>query len=158
LGGSDFVPPAKPRETKIFRQEFFKLGYVEGKNIAFEYRDAEGRSDRLPAVADELVRLKVDVIVTASTVGVLAAKNATGTIPIVFYGLGDPVATGWSIAWRGLEETSRGSPSFRRCWPANDWSYSRKQFSSSPVWACFGIHKIPALHNNGKRAKSRHEN
>src|SRR5262245_55836208 len=61
--------------AEVFRREFFKLGYVEGKNIAFEYRDAD-KPDRLPAVADELVRLKVDVIVTASTVGALAAQNA----------------------------------------------------------------------------------
>ena len=80
--------------TEVSRREFRALGYVEGKNIAFEYRDAEGKPDRLPAVADELVRLKVDVIVTASTVGALAAKNATRTIPIVFYSAGDPVATG----------------------------------------------------------------
>ncbi len=71
--------------AEVFRREFRALGYVEGKNIAFEYRYAEGKLDRLPAVADELVRLKVDVIVTASTVGALAAKNATSTIPIVFY-------------------------------------------------------------------------
>src|SRR4030095_112908 len=80
--------------TEGFRREFRALGYVEGKNIAFEYRDAEGKPDRLPAVADELVPLKGDVIVTASTVGALAAKNATRTIPIVFYSAGDPVATG----------------------------------------------------------------
>jgi putative tryptophan/tyrosine transport system substrate-binding protein len=80
--------------TEGFRRELLKLGYVEGKNIAFEYREAEGKLDRLPAVADELVRLKVDVIVTASTAGALAAKNTTRTIPIVFYSAGDPVATG----------------------------------------------------------------
>lgn len=80
--------------SEVFRREFLKLGYVEGKNIAFEYRDAEGKPDRLPAVAGELVRLKVDVIVTASTIAALAAKNATRTIPIVFYSSGDPVATG----------------------------------------------------------------
>jgi len=80
--------------SEAFRREFFKLGYVEGKNIAFEYRDAEGKPDRFPAVADELVRLKVDVIVTASTAGALAAKNATRTIPIVFYSAVDPVVTG----------------------------------------------------------------
>jgi ABC-type uncharacterized transport system substrate-binding protein len=80
--------------AEVFRREFRALGYIEGKNIAFEYRDAEGKPDRLPTVADELVRLKVDVIVTASTVGALAAKKATRTIPIVFYSAGDPVATG----------------------------------------------------------------
>jgi putative ABC transport system substrate-binding protein len=70
------------------------LGHVEGKNIAFEYRYTEGKLDRLPAFADELVRLKVDVFLASSTVEVLAAKNATSTIPIVFYSGGDPVAGG----------------------------------------------------------------
>jgi putative tryptophan/tyrosine transport system substrate-binding protein len=144
--------------TEVSRREFRALGYVEGKNIAFEYRDAEGKPDRLPAVADELVRLKVDIIVTASTVGALAAKNATRTIPIVFYSAGDPVATGLvdSLARPGGNIT--GSPSFRRCWLANDWSYSRKPFPSSPAWPCCGIHRIQSLHNNGKRANSQHEN
>src|SRR5215510_2110783 len=87
-------PSRQAPGTEAFWREFRALGYVEGKNIAFEYRDAEGKPDRLPAVADELVRLKVDVIVTASTVGTLAAKNATRTIPILFYSAGDPVATG----------------------------------------------------------------
>jgi putative ABC transport system substrate-binding protein len=80
--------------AELFRREFRALGYVEGKNITFEYRDAEGKPERLPAVADELVRLKVDVLVTASTRGALSAKNATRTIPIVFYNVSDPVATG----------------------------------------------------------------
>jgi putative tryptophan/tyrosine transport system substrate-binding protein len=82
-------PGAEP-----FRREFRALGYVEGKNVAFEYRYAEGKLDRLPAVADELVRLKVDVIITASSASSLAAKNATTTIPIVFHNISDPVATG----------------------------------------------------------------
>jgi len=69
-------------------------GYVEGKNIAIEIRYAENKLERLPALADELVRLKVDVIVTAGTPATLAAKNATKTIPIVFFGVGDPVPTG----------------------------------------------------------------
>ena len=82
-------PGAEP-----FRREFRVLGYVEGKNVAFEYRYTEGKLDRLPAVADELVRLKVDVIVTASSASSLAAKNATRTIPIVFLNVSDPVAIG----------------------------------------------------------------
>jgi putative ABC transport system substrate-binding protein len=77
-----------------FRREFRKLGYVEGKNIAFEYRYADGKLEGLPAQADELVRLKVDVLVAAQTVATLAAKNATRAIPIVFYGVSDPVASG----------------------------------------------------------------
>ena len=70
------------------------LGYVEGKNIAFEYRHADNKLDRLPALADELVRLKVDLFVTPGINEALAAKNATRTIPIVFSSGADPVAAG----------------------------------------------------------------
>jgi putative tryptophan/tyrosine transport system substrate-binding protein len=71
-----------------------ELGWVEGRNIAFESRFADGRLDRLPQLAAELVRLNVDVIVAGSTPGVLAAKASTGTIPIVMVTTGDPVAGG----------------------------------------------------------------
>jgi putative tryptophan/tyrosine transport system substrate-binding protein len=77
-----------------FRQELHSLGYVEGKNILIEYRYAEGKLDRLPELAKELVGVKVDLIVTTSTQSVLAAKNATRTIPIVFAAVQDPVASG----------------------------------------------------------------
>jgi putative tryptophan/tyrosine transport system substrate-binding protein len=70
------------------------LGYVEGNNIAFEYRFADDQLDRLPALADELVRLKVDVLLTPGTPGALALKKATRTIPIVFIDVTDPVAAG----------------------------------------------------------------
>jgi putative ABC transport system substrate-binding protein len=74
--------------------ELRALGYVEGKNIAFDYRYAENKLDRLPALADELVRLKVDVLVTPGTPAAIAAKNATRTIPIVFFRVSDPVPLG----------------------------------------------------------------
>ena len=75
-----------------FQRELRKLGYIEGKNIAIEFRSADNKLDRLPGLADELVRLKVDVLFTRSTTDALAAKNATRTIPIVFIsGSGDPV-------------------------------------------------------------------
>jgi putative ABC transport system substrate-binding protein len=70
------------------------LGYVDGKNIVFEYRYANNKLDRLPALADELVRLKVDVLLTPGTPGALALKTATKTIPIVFFDVTDPVAAG----------------------------------------------------------------
>jgi putative ABC transport system substrate-binding protein len=79
---------------ELFQREFRNSGYVEGKNIAIEYRSAENKLDRLPALADELVRLKVDVLITGSTAATLAAKNATKTIPIVFLSRSDPVALG----------------------------------------------------------------
>jgi len=74
--------------------ELRALGYVEGKNIAFDYRYADNKLDRLPALADELVRLKVDVLVTPGTPAAIAAKNATSTIPIVFFRVSDPVPLG----------------------------------------------------------------
>ena len=82
------------RLGEIFRRRLLELGYVEGKNIAFEYRYADDKFDRLPALADELVRLNVDVLVTSSAPAALAAKNATRTIPIVFLSVADPVAAG----------------------------------------------------------------
>jgi putative ABC transport system substrate-binding protein len=76
------------------RQGLRELGYVEGKNITIEDRWAEGNLDRLPALAAELVRLKVDVIVTNGTPAAVAAKNATSTIPIIMTAGIDPVVAG----------------------------------------------------------------
>ena len=77
-----------------FRQELSKLGWIEGKNITIEYRFAEGKTDRLPELAAELVRLKVDLIVTTGRAPALAAKSATTTIPIVMTAFPDPVGEG----------------------------------------------------------------
>src|SRR5882724_12866343 len=77
-----------------FRQGLRDLGYVEGQNIRFEFRSAEGHLDRLPELAAELVRLKVDIIVTWFTPTTLAAKQATREIPIVMADTGDPVGMG----------------------------------------------------------------
>src|SRR5690349_14150779 len=77
-----------------FRQELGKLGWIEGKNIAIEYRFAESKADRLPELAADLVRLKVDLIVTRATTVTLAAKRATTTIPIVIAAAADPVNAG----------------------------------------------------------------
>jgi putative ABC transport system substrate-binding protein len=78
-----------------FRQGLRQLGYVEGKNIIIEYRSAEGTLDRLPGLAAELVRLKVDIIVTAGPIPTRAAKEATSTIPTVMTNDPDPVANGF---------------------------------------------------------------
>jgi putative tryptophan/tyrosine transport system substrate-binding protein len=91
---SDRSASAPAPVLALFRRELRALGYVEAKNIAIEYRSAEDKPDRLPALADELVRLKVDVLFCPSTNLALVAKNATKTIPIVFVGSGDPVAAG----------------------------------------------------------------
>ena len=80
--------------VEAFRRALREIGYVEGKNVAIEFRYADSKFDRLPALADELVRLKVDVLVASSTPAALAAQNATKTIPIVFVNVSDPVAAG----------------------------------------------------------------
>jgi putative ABC transport system substrate-binding protein len=77
-----------------FIQGLRELAYVEGKNIFIEYRFAEGKADRLPELAKELVRLKVDAIFTAGTPAIFALKDATKTIPIVFFSTSDPIGTG----------------------------------------------------------------
>jgi putative tryptophan/tyrosine transport system substrate-binding protein len=79
---------------EAFLQGLRDLGYVEGRNLVIEYRDAEGKSERLPALAAELVALKVDVIVAANILAALAAKEATRTLPIVFTNVDDPVTSG----------------------------------------------------------------
>jgi putative ABC transport system substrate-binding protein len=90
------LPTSTPNvRLATFRQALRELGYVEGKNIAIEYREAGGKYDRFPAIAEELVRLKVRLIVADDgTPSVIAARNATRTTPIVFTVINDPVASG----------------------------------------------------------------
>ncbi len=91
---SSFSASATVLWLQAFRQGLRDLGWVEGKNISVESRYAEGRHDRLPGLAADLVRLKVDIIVAAVTSDAVAAKNATRAIPVVMASAGDPVATG----------------------------------------------------------------
>ena len=92
LGGSLSVNAAR---IEAFRQGLRELGYVEGKNIVIEWRHHDGKVDRLPALAAELVRLKVDIIITSGPPAARAAKEATVTIPIVMTQVGDPVGSGF---------------------------------------------------------------
>src|SRR5467141_3860386 len=87
-------PAAANPLSEAFRQGLRDLGYVQGRNLVIEYRSAEGKLERFPALAAELVALKVDVIVAASTPPALAAKHATRTIPVVFAAAADAVASG----------------------------------------------------------------
>ena len=83
-----------PHQREAFRQGLRDLGYVEGRNLVVEYRDAERKLERLPTLAAELVALKVDLIVAPTTLAARAAKQATETISIVFATVADPVASG----------------------------------------------------------------
>jgi putative tryptophan/tyrosine transport system substrate-binding protein len=102
---------SSPHLTEAFLQGLRELGYVEGQNITVDYRWADGRFEQLPDLAADLVRLKVDVIVAAVTQPSLAAKKATGTIPIVMVGVSDPVESGLvaSLARPGTNITGTSS-------------------------------------------------
>ncbi len=92
LSGANLA--ASPHLHEAFRQGLRDLGYVEGRNVVIEYRDAEGKPERFPALAAELVALNVDIIVAPITLTAVAAKQVTRTLPIVFATAGDPVGSG----------------------------------------------------------------
>src|SRR5829696_5388399 len=97
------------KNLDAFRQELRELGYIEGQNLVIEQRFAERDFDRLPQLAAELVRLRVDIIVASPTPAAVAAKKATDTIPIVMLNTGDPVGLGLvaSLARPGGNVTGR---------------------------------------------------
>ena len=92
--------PGSPPDKwdSAFREGLHTLGYVEGRNILLEYRWAEGHQERFPSLAEELVRLNPDLIVTLSASAILALKRATATIPIIFAGTSDPVRSGFAVS------------------------------------------------------------
>ena len=101
------APTLQQHYVEAFQQGLRELGYVEGQNIAIEYRFADGKFERLPDLAAELVRLKVDVIVAAVTQASLAAKNTTGIIPVIMVAVANPVDSGLiaSLARPGVNIT-----------------------------------------------------
>ena len=108
---------AQSQWIAAFVQRLRELGWTEGRNLAIEYRWAEGRTERFAEIADEFVRLKVDVILTHNTLPVLAAKQATSVIPIVFATAGDPVGSGIvaSLSRPGGNVTGLSSQTTRYC-------------------------------------------
>jgi len=113
-----------------------QLGYVDKKTILIEHRPANGKLDRLPELANELVNAKVDLIVTQGTPAAQAAKKATATIPIVMATTGDAIRTGLVASLAAPVETSpvyRFSPLI--C-PRDDWNFSKRRCPRSPVLPC----------------------
>src|SRR5262250_2625020 len=120
---------------EVFRQGLRELGWIEGRNIVFDYGFAEGRFERLPELAAELVRLKVDMIVAVQTPAAAAAKNATPTIPIVGISSSTLLGSGSSPASRARAGTSQGCPS-TPAWKlsARRSIYSRRLSPRSAMW------------------------
>jgi len=133
------------------QREFRKLGYVEGKTIVFESRFADTKYDRLPALAEELIRLKVEVIITPGSNDTRAAKSATRTIPIVFTGAGsDPVALGLvdSLARPGGNVTGFAQIGSGLAGKRLD---CRKPFPSFPGLQCCGIPRMRLYSDLGRK-------
>jgi putative ABC transport system substrate-binding protein len=106
IGMLETISPAlNAAHLDAFRKGLRELGYVEGKNYTIEYRSADGHAERFPELAAELVRLGVDLIVVRGTPGTIAAKNATGTIPVVMTSVGDPLLIVYSLAHPGRNVT-----------------------------------------------------
>jgi putative ABC transport system substrate-binding protein len=98
IGMLETVPAPANANFDALRNGLRELGYDEGRSLIIEYRSADGRAERFPALAAELVRLNVDVIVTRGTPSALAARNATRTIPIVMASIGDVIGTGLVVS------------------------------------------------------------
>src|SRR5262249_5765816 len=120
------------------------LGYVVGRDVVIEYRDAEGKLERFPALAAELVALKVDVIVTGNTPAALAAKQATRTIPIVFAGTADPVTSGLGSGVAGPGGNVTGLSSLTRSWSASVWNILSRPCRGSVGSLSSGIQVVSA--------------
>lgn len=128
-----FLANTRSPGTEAFQKGLRELGYVEGQNIIVEWSLAEGRLERLPELAAELVRLKVDVIVAPAPTYVQAARKATTTIPIIFALVPDPVKTGLvaSLARPGGNITGLTNNPIEV--QGSGWSYSRRPFRVSSV-------------------------
>ena len=115
---------------EAFLQGLRDRGYDDGKNMVLEYREAAGHMENVPRLAAELVRLDVDVIVTAGPSATAAAKNATNSIPIVMAWDDDPVGNGFVRSRARPGGNITGSHQFRRRSAVSDWSFSGKSFQN----------------------------
>ena len=100
----------QPGLLETFRDELHRLGHIEGKDVAIELRNASGRNGQLPALAGDLLRLNVDVIVAVNTPAAQAAKKATATVPVVIMRVADPVKSGLVASLAGAALAARTGP------------------------------------------------
>ena len=154
-----YLSPSLPSVySPLLSDDLRELGWIEGKNVTFEYRFAENRLERLPELAAELVRLNVDVIVAVGTLGPLAAKRATTTIPIVMLSAGDPLGTGLvdSLARPGGNVT--GMSLMVPDLGGKRLELLKELFPASLVWLCFGMRpiRIPLLSSKRRRPLAGH--
>src|SRR5262245_46844644 len=128
------TPAAHGHWVAAFVQRLRELGWIEGRNLTIDYRWAEGSSDRAAELAAEFVRLKVDVIVTYANPMVVATKQATSVIPIVFAAAADPLGTGLvaGLARPGGNVTGLIGAEHRSCWQASG-TFARPYSRSAPV-------------------------
>src|SRR5713101_3802759 len=131
LSPSSLSDPRTRTFVETFRQGLRELGWVEDQNMTIEYRWAEEKTERLPDLARYLVRLKVDVVVASTSPAVQAAKQATGTIPIVMTNAGDAVATGFVANIARPEANITGLSMMAASSSANSCRYSRRSFQTS---------------------------
>lgn len=127
-------PSIQSQWTAAFVQRLRELGWIEGRTVGIEYRWAEGHFDRSPQIFAEFVRLKVDVIVTHGTANVVAAKQATSVIPIVFAAVSDPVGTNLVVSLGRPVATPQGYQTRPLIWLANDSNSCARLFPVSGVW------------------------
>ncbi len=115
-------PAVYADSIEAFRRGLRELGWIDGQNIAIEYRWAEGRSERMRELAEELVRLKVDIIVVPSSIYTEAAKRATSTIPIIFLTHAEPIKSGHVVSLAHPGAMLPGWPQWRRRQASRLWN------------------------------------
>ena len=143
---------------EIFRREFRELGYVEGKNIAYEYRYGGNDLGRLSALADELVSLEVDVIIVNGTTPAVVSKNATRITPIVLLNVADPVGAGLIDSLPRPGGNVTGVTSIAAVLAGKRLELLKRAYRSSPGLRYFGTHGTHLARNNGKKANLRRHN
>jgi putative ABC transport system substrate-binding protein len=150
-----YLAAGSPPVDKAFLQGLRDLGYIEGQSIAIEYRFADGKNERLPGLAAELIGLKVDIIVTAGTPAAVAAKQATSMIPVVMAIVADPVGEGLVGSLARPGGTSPGWLTWTQSLAKNGWRSSKKSFPGSLGWPSSGTPPIRHTDQPWRRVRSR---